>query len=364
MTRVKNIFDATQKQKENYEKISQDYIKKFEELEQKHESLNFQHNELIDKTRKLELLVRTDRNFGSPNTGIALDRIMMSENSGQDMFENLNADDKNFNQFAGYMKVNLKPTKIPAANKKPIQMNLNMNKDYMIPDINVLSSDILQKKEQYLKDPNQFTSLLEFGTGYYSSTISENNDLSNSKNNSLNYSNAEELNESVYSTRKVLHKSNSNANEINMVENYQLVEPDDENYNSFKFESKVADYSKKNILIRSEEFGTQASNATGKGGYIPPKNTKNVSATKKILSEYERDDELSEKDYENDDFKLHRHFISNDESFSDYKYSDYYKSQNKESKNNKVVLNKQNTIDYNSGYESNPDYFMNRVDPK
>ncbi len=136
--------------KENCEKISQDYMKKYEELEQKFELIAQHNNDLSEKNKKLELMARYDSRFGSTNNGIRLDGLMMTEQNLND--EKTNKESDASEKYAGFMKVNLNPTKRGVSLKKPVSMNLNaMSKDFMIRDINMISLDILHKKEQYSK---------------------------------------------------------------------------------------------------------------------------------------------------------------------------------------------------------------------
>jgi hypothetical protein len=141
--------------KENLEKISQDYLKKNEILEQKYEHILFQNNDLLEKVKKLELFTKYQTKFSSTNQGIKLDNIMLMTESN----ESLEKDDAS-GDYGGYMKVNLKPTKLANSSKRPLSMSMNfnhnhaVNKDVLIRDIrdiNQLSSNILQKKELYSK---------------------------------------------------------------------------------------------------------------------------------------------------------------------------------------------------------------------
>jgi hypothetical protein len=135
--------------KDQFEKISQDYMKKYEDLEIKFDQISTQNNELQEKNKKLELMARYDGRFADSNNGIKLDGILMTDtNADQD--EDLTKNEEN---YAGFMKINMRATKIiQPINKRPVAMNLNtVNKDLLIRDINMISSNILQKKELYSK---------------------------------------------------------------------------------------------------------------------------------------------------------------------------------------------------------------------
>ena len=126
-------------------------MRKFEELEIKYEQVSLQNNELHEKNKKLELLARYDGRFADSNNGIKLDGILMTDtNADQEEDINQNKDAEN---YAGFMKINMRATKIiQPVNKRPVAMNLNtVNKDLLIRDINMISSNILQKKELYSK---------------------------------------------------------------------------------------------------------------------------------------------------------------------------------------------------------------------
>ena len=136
--------------KDHCEKISQDYMKKFEDLELKYDQIITQNNELQEKNKKLELMARYEGRFGSSDNGIKLDGIQMTDISNTDDQSKENDDTEN---YAGFMKINVRPTKIiQPLNKRLVNMNLaTVNKEILIRDINMISSDILQKKEQYSK---------------------------------------------------------------------------------------------------------------------------------------------------------------------------------------------------------------------
>jgi hypothetical protein len=138
--------------KDHCEKISQDYMKKFEDLEIKYDQVSAQNNELQEKNKKLELMARYEGRFGDSNNGIKLDGILMTD-ANAEQEENQGNQNKDSENYAGFMKINMRATKIiQPINKRPVAMNLNtVNKDLLIRDINMISSDILQKKEQYSK---------------------------------------------------------------------------------------------------------------------------------------------------------------------------------------------------------------------
>ena len=125
-------------------------MKKFEDLELKYDQIITQNNELQEKNKKLELMARYEGRFGSTDNGIKLDGIQMTDISNTDDQSKENDDTEN---YAGFMKINVRPTKIiQPLNKRPVNMNLaTVNKEILIRDINMISSDILQKKEQYSK---------------------------------------------------------------------------------------------------------------------------------------------------------------------------------------------------------------------
>ncbi len=220
--------------------------------------------------------------------------------------------------------------------------------------------------------------MLEFGSANYSSTISENdpNDISYSRHNSYHYSNAEkepnEMNESQYS-EYLMNKNNFEIatidNNTNDQNSNNMVEYEEETYNSFNFESRVADYGKKsNLIYKSDEFGSQISNSTERGGYVPPNKISGyIPPKKKVTAEYTKDDFPSNNTDDEDQYQFknkNKEFVSNS-SFSDYEgMSQVGEIQNSNMKN-KVNVNKQETIDYNSGYDDgHPYYFMTGIDPK
>jgi hypothetical protein len=198
------------------------------------------------------------------------------------------------------------------------------------------------------------------------------------------------MNESQYSV------DNKGANENNM-------EYDADTYNSFNFESRVADYGKKtSTILKTDEFGSANSNATGRGRYIQPKNyvgypgyvppvNKNIIYTK---DEYPSGtNESYDTNNKNNGFRngikggypsynYNGGNFGTNGSFSDYDGDSQngLSGQNLQSgKNNlndtgiefgkkssgKIAFNKQETIDYNSVYDDHSNYFSGGgMDPK
>lgn len=134
--------------KENFEKLSKEYMRKYEDLEQKYEHVLLTNNDLMERNKKLELLAKYEGKFTSSNHGINLDGIMMTEGHNDEVLEKK----EDAGEYKGYMKVNLKPTRILSTVSRKPGVNFNpVNNDILIRDINTISNNILQKKEQYSK---------------------------------------------------------------------------------------------------------------------------------------------------------------------------------------------------------------------
>lgn len=205
-------------------------------------------------------------------------------------------------------------------------------------------------------DPNQISNLLDFGT--VSSTVSENDpqDMSYSKHNSYHYSNQQgrdEMNESQYS-------------EYTAPRNQGTIEHNDydaDSYNSFNFESRIADYGKKkNTILKTEDYGTVSSMA-GTGTALPYRPQGFIPTKSRKIFEYTKDDYPSEAtDSDQRDLKNaeNKYFVSNN-SYSDYDYE----SGNIPQTVNEIRPGQNNIdIDYNSVFDSNSNYFISGVDPK
>lgn len=203
---------------------------------------------------------------------------------------------------------------------------------------------------------------MEFGSANYSSTISENdaNDLSYSRN---TYGEKE---------HQDMNESQNSSNSRNVMTNGSNMGYD--SYNSFNFESRVADYGKKtNTIYRTEEFNS--ANSQVGPSYIPPSKNNYVPPVQKRVSEYTKDDYPSNPTEENQSyhFSNKKEFISNvsnssnvsNTSFSEYEFQTTNKDFEKSNLgNNKVSYDQQNTVEYNSAYDSNNNYFMSGMDPK
>jgi hypothetical protein len=159
---------------------------------------------------------------------------------------------------------------------------------------------------------------------------------------------------------------NSENNSKNVMTNGSNLEYD--SYNSFNFESRVADYGKKtNTIYRTDEFNS--ANSQAGPSYVPPTKNNYIPPVQKRVSEYTKDDYPSNPTEENQSyhFSNKKEFVSNisNSSFSDYEYSTTNKDFEKSNLgNNKVTYDQQNTIEYNSVYDSNSNYFMSGMDPK
>jgi len=134
--------------KDNFEKISQEYIRKYEDLESKYETLMLSNNDLLERNKKLELMAKFEGRFTSAKEGIQLDNLMITETGANE--EKSRKENEDSGNYAGFMKVSMKPLKVAGA-KRPVVMNFNQNKDLLLRDINKISTDILQGKEQYSK---------------------------------------------------------------------------------------------------------------------------------------------------------------------------------------------------------------------
>jgi hypothetical protein len=139
-------------------------------------------------------------------------------------------------------------------------------------------------------------------------------------------------------------------------------------YNSFKFESRVADYGNKApTILKTEEFNSAQSYISDKG-YIPPsKNTGYIPPQPKKNIQYEKDEYPSAATEEAEKYKVKNTTNSNnmdyisDNSFDDYDYETY----NKEKNNNKVGVYKQEgTVTFTTEYDNNSNYYEYECDPK
>ena len=205
-------------------------------------------------------------------------------------------------------------------------------------------------------DPNQISNLLDFGT--VSSTVSDNDiqEMSYSRHGSYNYSNQvkEDMDDSQYSEYTAPRNQTIEHNDY-----------DADSYNSFNFESRIADYGKKkNTILKTEDYSSVSSMSgtmTGKiyqaQGFIPTKSRKVI--------EYTKDDYPSEKtDGDQKEFKDNNPDFVTNSSFSDYDYDTGNMRNTKGASHNIVNFNKQDTIDYNSAFDSKCNYFISGVDPK
>ena len=134
-------MESISRMKDNYEKLSQDYMKRNEDLEKKYEQLIIQNNELNQKIKKLEL-AHYDGIYTSYNNGLKLDAILMTDAGNEEII------DKN-EEYKGFMRVNMNPPKaIQKGFKKPGPLGFTrINNEILTRDINMITNNILQKKE-------------------------------------------------------------------------------------------------------------------------------------------------------------------------------------------------------------------------
>lgn len=150
---MRTSLESLTKAKDNFEKLSQNYIKKYEDLEVRYEQILLHNNELLEWNKKLELQAKYDGRMNSSNNGINLDGLMMSESNQNEEKVEKKAEDAN--EYKGYLKVSVNPTKL-SNNNQSSRPGLSRaynpsNKDVLFRDINMISSNILQKREQYSK---------------------------------------------------------------------------------------------------------------------------------------------------------------------------------------------------------------------
>jgi hypothetical protein len=115
------------------------------------------------------------------------------------------------------------------------------------------------------------------------------------------------------------------------------------------------------------------------GGYLPPSKANNyIPPKQKRVSEYTKDDYPSNPTEENQSYHFqntcnNKEFVSAspNNSFSEYDFQTKDKDMETNKNNldnvnniNKMQCNAQETIDYNSAYDSNNKYFMSGFDPK
>jgi hypothetical protein len=191
-------------------------------------------------------------------------------------------------------------------------------------------------------DPNQISNLLDFESANYSSTISE-NDHEYSKQFSVIHEETPNLNESRVSDNKSLREFRS----------YEA-----DSYNSFNFESRVANYGKKSAVVLQEDYNS-ANSYMSNTGFTPQAY---VAPIKKNV-EYSPEDYPSNATDQND----YRNRKNADENgYSDFESNNHYSNQ---LNNLSITKNKKepavlNPDMENSVYDSNSHYYMSEVDPK
>jgi hypothetical protein len=375
-------LESISKMKENYEKVSQDYLKRYEILEAKNEQLSMQNVEYLERIKKLELFAKYNNSVSFESTthqakGVSLDAVFRTESSVMEKYEKDDADAAE--KYAGYMKVNLKPTKIHStmikrpANFSKMNMNMNINEEVELSPIPIPEKKINKQYnnifEKFRNDPNQLSTLLLDLKNYnvvsnYSSTVSQNeSEVSYSKQNSYrndSHSHCSEKSMKRNASQDILseyeaesnNSVNINLNNSNNEVSHSKFSGDKNNAND-PYESAISYASQKELTP---------------SGYVPPpKTAKKMSYTKE-----EYPSETSH--YTNYKGNQSMNFSSS-QSAGDYNYetqkSDYMDI-SESTKNvydysfnyNKVAVN-QDVLEYNSNsYDTGSNYFGSGYDPK
>lgn len=178
-----------------------------------------------------------------------------------------------------------------------------------------------------------------------------------------NFSEGNDYNqEYCYRRNSVNDSNNSNINETDG--NKRPGNNDYDSYNTYNSYNYTARHNENNTTTtKPNDIISQPNNYESytrlNSGYIPPKKYHKIDYTKEFPSNSEADNES----YKPSKKEFNYEYNQYTDTIDDYEYETTQREK-VDKTNHKIAINKQDTIEYSSVYESDMNYFITGCDPK